>query len=101
MSVQLVLYPQETTRKSLLVDAQSFNTINSAPNASVMTTSNNFAFLMDVYPPSYAGQWRVFKNIASGAPAYPSQSNGNLLLNTVTTISSLGTFTGVYQTVNS
>tara|TARA_R110001592_G_scaffold17379_1_gene73376 strand:+ start:2459 stop:5203 length:2745 start_codon:yes stop_codon:yes gene_type:complete len=98
MSVQLVLFPQENPSSEFLVDALDFTTVNSLTSFDLSTSGNTFQSIMQTAPPTSSGTWNIFRNTLNGTPDPPSQLNGNLLINAITS-SGLGVFSGVYQNI--
>ena len=96
MSVQLILYPQIASLNEFMVDALTFDTVNSSLNTNISTSGNPYTNIMSAAPPTISGAWYRFKNTINGSPATASASGGSLTLNSVSS-SGAGTLCGVYQ----
>ena len=104
MSVQLIVYPQiydgqynsiSTTSGEFVVDGINFSTINSASSYDSLTppTGNVIADVLTNANPSAVNTWYKFRSTKTGTPTLPTQTSNNLVLNTVTPLST----SGVYQ----
>jgi hypothetical protein len=96
MSTQLILYPQNykgysstTTSYQFLVDGINFTSIN---GSAAITNSGTPTDVITAQPPDIVNTW--YRARADAAIAYPTENNGNLLLNSV----SSGKYTStIYQ----
>ena len=98
MSTQLILYPQyyqgfnsiNFTSNEFIVDGNGFTSINASASYSTTGSIDNHLYTT---PPAIINTWYRWRNTASGTPAYPIETSGNLVLNSVTPSS----ISGVYQ----
>jgi len=102
MSVQLILYPQNyngtyneisSSSTEFIVNGLNFNGLNTTPTYTSSTTGSTFLDVLTSAPPIITNSWYRFRTDATGTPAYPTSSVGNLILDSVTTL----TLAGVYQ----
>ena len=100
MSVQLVLFPQESINNNqFLVDGLNFTTINASSsfgNTGVGVSLTNA--IANAYP-TQINTWYRFRSTNPGTPTLPSESSGNLTLYTAGGSGS-GSGSGVYQNIN-
>ena len=96
MSVQLILYPQGNSSNEFIVNGLDFIGVNTATNTDTTNTTNMFADIMSVAPPTVPNTWYKFRNTALGTPSVAASGNGLLLLSSAPS-SGFGTFCGVYQ----
>ena len=101
MSVQLIVFPQSydgqfnstsTTANEFVVDGINFNTINTSSSYDSSAT-NVILDVLTNQPPSPINTWFRFRSTSFGTPTLPTETSGNLTLNSTTT----NTFSGVYQ----
>jgi len=102
MSVQLILYPQNyngtyneisSSSTEFIVNGLNFNGLDNTPTYTSSTTGSTFLDVLTSAPPIITNSWYRFRTDATGTPAYPTSSVGNLILDSVTTL----TLAGVYQ----
>jgi len=102
MSVQLIVYPQNydgtynsisSSSTEFIVNGLNFNGLDTTPTYTSSTTGSTFLDVLTSAPPIITNSWYRFRTDATGTPAYPTSSGGNLILDSVTTL----TLAGVYQ----
>ena len=102
MSVQLIVYPQNyngsyneisSSSTEFIVNGLNFNGLDTTPTYTSSTTGDVILDVLTSAPPIIINSWYRFRTDASGTPAYPLNSAGNLILDSVTTF----TLSGVYQ----
>jgi len=105
MSVQLIVFPQShdgqfssisTTANEFVVDGINFNSINTSSSYDSSAT-NVILDVLTNQPPSPFNTWFRFRSTSFGTPTLPTETAGNLILNSTTTF----TFSGVYQKLSS
>ena len=105
MSVQLIVFPQShdgqfssisTTANEFVVDGINFNSINTSSSYD-STATNVILDVLTNQPPSPFNTWFRFRSTSFGTPTLPTETAGNLILNSTTTF----TFSGVYQKLSS
>ena len=99
MSVQLIVYPQSFqgqfnplsgTSSEAIVNGINFVALNSTTSTDASGTPTQ---LLVNTPPSIVNTWYRFRSTGSGNPSMPTESNGDLVLDSTTTY----TAAGVYQ----
>ena len=102
MSVQLILYPQSyegefnsitSFANEFVVDGINFNTINASNSYDSPTLTNTLFDVLTNAPPIYFNYWFRFRTTTSGTPTLPTETSGNLVLESAAS----GSFSGVYQ----
>ena len=105
MSVQLIVFPQShdgqfssisTTANEFVIDGTNFNSINNSSSYDSSAT-NVILDVLTNQPPSPINTWFRFRSTSFGTPTLPTETAGNLILNSTTTF----TFSGVYQKLSS
>jgi hypothetical protein len=91
MATQLILYPQSfngeldpfsISANEFIVDGNTFATLNtSVTNESFVISTN---FILSTYPPTNPNAWYRYRLISATppSPAYPTATNGNMVLST-------------------
>ena len=101
MSVQLIIYPQHfngefnaisTNPNEFLVNGINFNGLSTASSHDSAVTS--LSTILASASPTIPNTWFRFRYIGSSTPALPTNTSGNLVLNSV---ASSPYITGVYQ----
>ena len=99
MSVQLIVYPQSFQGQfnplsgnatEFVVNGLKFVGLNSTTSTDATGTPTQ---LLMSNPPSIVNTWYRFRSTSSGTPSMPTESNGDLVLDSTTTY----TAAGVYQ----
>ena len=103
MSVQLILYPQSyegqynsiatAITSEFVVDGINFNTINASSSYDSPTLTNPLLDVLTNAPPSNFNNWYRFRTTPLGTPTLPTETSGNLVLESAAS----GSFSGVYQ----
>ena len=89
MATKLILYPQtfngeldpiSISANEFIVDGNTFSTLNT----SVSNTDNVISaiFILGTYPPTNANAWYRYRMTTTPQAAYPTATNGNMILST-------------------
>ena len=101
MSVQLILYPQNTSGKynqisiianEFVVNGVDFIGLGSTPSRD-SSASNIYQDVLTNQPPSIINNWYRFRSTVGGTPALPTVSSGNAVFNSI----AVANTTGIYQ----
>jgi hypothetical protein len=89
MATQLILYPQtfngqvsplSVSANEFIIDGNTFSTLNSSVSNQSNVVSTNA--ILSTYPPTIANSWYRYRLITTPASAYPTATNGNMILST-------------------
>ena len=89
MATQLILYPQtfngqvsplSVSANEFIIDGNTFSSLNSSVSNQSNVVSTNA--ILSTYPPTIANSWYRYRLITTPASAYPTATNGNMILST-------------------
>ena len=102
MSTQLVIFPQfhngrhslfSTNPNEFIVNGITFAALSTSASYDSPNTANVTLDAMTNAAPTVANTWLRFRTTTGGTPALPTNTSGNLVLNSIAAL----TFSGVYQ----
>ena len=102
MSTQLIIYPQthngqyntlSANSNEFIVNGINFTALSLSTSYDTTNTGNSTLDAMVNAPPTMSNTWFRFRTTVGGTPALPTNTSGNLVLNSIAAV----TFSGVYQ----
>ena len=102
MSTQLVIFPQfhngrhslfSTNPNEFIVNGITFAALSTSASYDSPNTANVTLDAMTNAAPTVSNTWLRFRTTTGGTPALPTNTSGNLVLNSIAAL----TFSGVYQ----